>query len=91
MKKKSFSVIVATIIVLFIAFVDISSQSNDSSDIFLLNVQALASSEFGSQPMDCYANVESYDDGRPKETQTYCGDCEPVKCHQWWSENRCMR
>lgn len=77
----------------FISFFKVSNekQKDNYSDIFIANVEALAYGEIGGQPMDCYASVEKKNDGRPVETQTYCGDCKPIKCTHWSSSGRCTR
>ena len=90
MKQLFFSIIVLAILCLFVAFWGVPAKSNDSSDILLWNVQALANSE-GSQVMDCFYGCETYDDDRPKETVTYCGDCQPVKCHNWYIKSACNK
>ena len=55
------------------------------------NIEALASDENGGQPMDCHSKVWDAGDGRPVETKTYCGDCQPIKCTDWENKVRCMR
>lgn len=62
-------------------------ESNEKvSDVMQANVEALASDESGGQPMDCYSKVWDAGDGRPVETKTYCGDCQPIKCTDWYNK-----
>lgn len=91
MKKYLYSS--AIIIIIFVFFADINNtlQRNALPSILLANVEALASGESGGQPMDCYSNIEMINDGRQVETVTYCGDCKPIQCTNYWSSNRCMR
>ena len=64
---------------------------NNYSDLFIENVEVLASGESGGQPMDCYSTVESVNDGRPVYTKTYCADCKPIRCTHWSNYGRCVR
>jgi hypothetical protein len=82
MKKYLCSIAVLVIVSVSIANVNVGLRSNNLSDVFLANVEvlALALAEGGSQPMDCYAGIEYVNDGRPVETQTYCGDCQSIQC-----------
>lgn len=85
----------AILTLLFIFYINVNHgvHRNESQYVFAANVEALASGESGStdQPMDCYSNVEKKNDGRPLQTQTYCGDCQPIKCSHWWNQGRCVR
>lgn len=90
MKKK---ILISTFLVaifIFFAKTNNNTQKNILVDTFMANVEALAGGE-GAQPMDCYSNVKNENDGRPVETQTYCGDCQPIRCTHWWNQSRCMR
>ncbi|MDR1115978.1 MAG: NVEALA domain-containing protein [Tannerella sp.] len=91
MKKYLYSIAVLVIVSVSIANVNVGLRSNNLSDVFLANVEVLALAEGGSQPMDCYAGIEYVNDGRPVETQTYCGDCQSIQCTHWWNPGRCMR
>ncbi len=91
MKKYLYSSVVILITFVFIANVSNSLPRNVFPDIVIANVEALASGESGSQPMDCYSNIEKVDDGRPVETLTYCGDCQSIRGTHWWNQSRCMR
>jgi hypothetical protein len=81
------------VIVIFISIVNVNNnlQKNVLPDIFIANVEALASSEGGNQVMKCYSNVVYTNDGRPVETQTYCGDCMPIRCTSWSNQISCTR
>lgn len=91
MKKFLYSSIV--LVIIFISTINVNNnvQSNVYPNIFTANVEALASGESGSQPMDCYSTVERKNDGRPLHTLTYCGDCQPISCTNWSNQGRCMR
>lgn len=91
MKKYLSISAVILIIFAFIANVSNNLSGNVSPDIFIENLEALASGESGGQPMDCYSNIEKVDDGRPVETITYCGDCQSIRGTHWWNQSRCMR
>jgi hypothetical protein len=93
MKKYLYSMAVfATIMISVISANLINLKNNDDiGRISLVNIDALASGENSGQPMDCYSNIQSTNDGRPQETQTYCGDCEPTNCTYWSNVSRCMR
>lgn len=64
---------------------------NNYSDLFIENVEALASGESGGQPMDCFSTIKNINDGRPVCTKTYCADCKPIRCTHWSGSGRCMR
>lgn len=95
MKKKLFysAILSAIIATAFLSFSNKNNnlQKDNFSDIFIANVEALANGESGVQPMDCYSRVENTNDGKPAETQTYCGDCKPIKCTHWSNSDRCTR
>lgn len=65
--------------------------NGEVSDVIKADIEALASDENGGQPMDCHSKVWDAGDGRPVETKTYCGDCQPIKCTDWENKVRCMR
>ncbi|WP_419051732.1 NVEALA domain-containing protein [Parabacteroides goldsteinii] len=94
--KKFLSQSISLSIILIITFALFSNVNKDTkngiqSDLFIANVEALANGESGSQPMDCVYNVENTNDGKPVETKTYCGDCQPIKCTHWSNNSRCTR
>lgn len=91
MKKYLYSSVVILITFVFIANVSNSLPRNVFPDIVIVNVEALTSGESGSQPMDCYSNIEKIDDGRPVETIIYCGDCQSIRGTHWWNQSRCIR
>ena len=88
-----YSILVLNLFICIMLFSVLVSTMNTEkvSDIIVVNVEAWASGETEGQPMDCYQNVENKDDGRPAETQTYCGDCQPIKCTHWYGNGRCVR
>lgn len=66
--------------------------TSNVSDLVLSNIEALASGESDAQqPMDCFSSIQNTNDGRPSETVTYCGDCQPIRCTHWYNDGRCMR
>ena len=91
MKKYLYSSLVILAVYVLVKNTDNNLQKNVLPDIFIANVEALASGESRGQPMDCYSNIEKVDDGRPVETLTYCGDCQPIKGTHWWNQSRCIR
>lgn len=79
------------IIAVFYFNVNNNLKGNEFPDLCIANIEALASGESDAQPMECYSHVENINDGRPVETQTYCGDCQPIRCTHWSNSGRCMR
>lgn len=88
------SILGIAIITISVFYLNINDnlKKNKVTELCIANIEALASGESDAQqPMDCFSSIQNTNDGRPSETVTYCGDCQPIRCTHWYNDGRCMR